>query len=337
VKRLILAIIVIAALVAGGVFWTSKRGAAAKPAAEGAAAQKPADEESAGAQVTRDAKGNVVISMNDEMQGDLGILVRKVESIQMKPELKGFGRVLDPLALAAQALELATAQAAYAASSNELARSKTLEGQGNASARALQTAEAAAVHDRLALQAAQDRLALAWGKALADQKDLPALVGSLNRLETAMIRIDLPAGEALPPTPISGRIYGMSGQSCEAEFLGAAPAVEAQIPGRGFIFLSKQSGGRLAIGEAVTGYLQVPGEAVAGVIIPRDAVIRTEGAGWVYVVNAAGDAFTRTEVSLDHPTETGWFVTKGVAAGNYLVVTAAQQLLSIELKGQTGE
>jgi hypothetical protein len=152
-----------------------------------------------------------------------------------------------------------------------------------------------------------------------------------------MIRIDLPAGEALPPTPISGRIYGMSGQSCEAEFLGAAPAVEAQIPGRGFIFLSKQSGGRLAIGEAVTGYLQVPGEAVAGVIIPRDAVIRTEGAGWVYVVNAAGDAFTRTEVSLDHPTETGWFVTKGVAAGNYLVVTAAQQLLSIELKGQTGE
>jgi len=39
---------------------------------------------------------------------------------------------------------------------------------------------------------------------------------------------------------------------------------------------------------------------------------------------------------LDHPTDAGWFITKGVATTNYVVVAAAQQLLSTELKGQSG-
>ena len=41
--------------------------------------------------------------------------------------------------------------------------------------------------------------------------------------------------------------------------------------------------------------------------------------------------------ALDQPTEAGWFITKGVTADDYVVVTAAQQLLSIELKGQGAE
>ena len=57
--------------------------------------------------------------------------------------------MLDPAPLAALVTGLATAGAAYTASSTELARLKTLEGQGNASVRALQTAEAAAQRDRL--------------------------------------------------------------------------------------------------------------------------------------------------------------------------------------------
>ena len=50
----------------------------------------------------------------------------------------------DTAALAALVTDLASAEAAYAASSNELDRLKTLASQGNASARALQAAEAAA-------------------------------------------------------------------------------------------------------------------------------------------------------------------------------------------------
>ena len=336
-KRFILAIIIIAALVAGGFVWFKKHAAASAAPAEAATAQKPAEEESEGPQVSRDPKGNVVIHMNDEMQGDLGIVVKKAEAAELKPELKGYGRVLDPATLAAQLTELATAQAAYLASSNELARLKTLEGQGNASIRGLQSAEATAARDRISLQAARDHIAVAWGRAITDQKDLPALVEALTRLDSALVRVDLPVTHALPPTPVSARLYGMSGQSADGEFLGPATAVDSQIPGRGFFLLVKQNNSRLVTGEAVTAYLQVPGEPQAGVIVPRDAVIRTEGAGWVYVLNAAGDAFTRTQIVLDRPTEGGWFVAKGVTPGNYFVITAAQQLLSVELKGQTGE
>ena len=72
-------------------------------------------------------------------------------------------------------------------------------------------------------------------------------------------------------------------------------------------------------------------------IIPREAVVRTEGAGWVYVLNSAGDAFTRIEVALDHPTEAGWFVTKGVSAGDHVVVTGRAAVALLELKGQGEE
>ena len=176
-KRAIVLVIFIAAGFAGGVLWMKQREAAPPPAGRALRPRPaPADKEAAGPQVSRDTNGNAVITMSDKTQKDLGIQVKSPAAFQMSPELKGYGQVLDPAPLAALITELASAQAAYTASSNELARLKTLEGQGNASARALQTAEAAAARDLLAIQSARERLALSWGKAVADQKDLPALV-----------------------------------------------------------------------------------------------------------------------------------------------------------------
>jgi len=337
VKRAIILVILVAAGFAGGVLWMKQHAAAPPPAGESpAATAAPADEEAAGPQVSRDTNGNVVITLSDEMQGDLGLLVKSPTAFQMSPELKGYGRVLDPAPLAALITELASAHAAYTASSGELARLKTLEGQGNASARILQAAEAAAARDQVAIQSARERVILSWGKAVAEQKDLPAFLKSMTSLEAALVRIDLPVGETLPEPPAGARIATLSGPSAEATFLELAPSTDPQMQGQGFIFLLKPNSLRLTSGESVVGYLKLPGEPLAGVIIPREAVVRTEGAGWTYVLNAAGDAFTRVEVALDHPTEAGWFVTKGVTASEYVVVTGAQQLLSFELKGAGG-
>jgi hypothetical protein len=311
--------------------------AAPPPAGESpAAAPAPADEEAAGPQVSHDTNGNVVITMSDEMQGDLGLLVKSPTAVQMNPELKGYGRVLDPAPLAALITELAAAQAAYTASSGDLTRLKTLEGQGNASARALQTAEAAAARDLVTIQSVRERLILSWGKAVADQKDLPGFLHDLTSLETALVRIDLPVGETLKEPPASARIAKLSGASVNAVFLEMAPSVDPQMQGQGFILLLKPNSLRLTSGESVVGYLRIPGEPLPGVIVPREAVVRVEGAGWMYVVSAGGEAFTRIEVPLDHPTEAGWFVTKGATASDHVVVMGAQQLLSIEVKGAGG-
>lgn len=336
-KRVILVVIFVAAGFAGGVLWMKKHAVAPASAGEStAAARAPADTEAEGVKVSRDTNGNAVITMSKKTQGDLGILVKSPAAFQMNPELRGYGRVLDPAPLAALITELASDQAAYTASSGELARLKTLEGQGNASARALQTAEAAAARDQVAIQSAKERLSLSWGKAVADQKDVPAFVRSLTSLEAAVVRIDLPVGETMKEPPAGARIATLSGPSADAELLGQSTSVDPLMQGQGFVFLLKPNSLRLTPGEAVVGYLKIPGEPLAGVIIPREAVVRTEGAGWTYVLNAAGDAFTRIEVALDHPTEAGWFVSKGVTASNYVVVTGAQQLLSLELKGQGG-
>jgi hypothetical protein len=85
------------------------------------------------------------------------------------------------------------------------------------------------------------------------------------------------------------------------------------IQGQGFVFSVQPNAISLAPGQAVTVWLQPPGEPLAGVIIPRDAVVRLEGAGWVYVMNKdkGGEAFTRKKIQLDRPTENGWFLWRG--------------------------
>jgi uncharacterized membrane protein len=337
VKQAIVLIILVAAGFAGGVYWMKQHEAAPSSATEhSAAALAPANKEAAGPQVSRDTNGNAVITMSEKTQKDLGIQVKGLEALQLSPELKGYGKVLDLTPLVALITELASAQAAYTASSGELARLKTLEGQGNASARALQTAEAAAARDLVAIQSARERLILSWGKAVAGQKDLPGFIHDLTSLETALVRIDLPVGETLKEPPSSARLANLSGASADAAFLERAPSVDQQMQGQGFLFLLKPNSLRLTSGEAVAGYLKIPGEPLAGVIIPREAVVRVEGAGWMYVLNQGGEGFTRIEVPLDHPTEAGWFVTKGATASDHVVATGAQQLLSIELKGVGG-
>ena len=304
---------------------TTRSNGPAAPAAD------KSEEKTEGAHVSRDEKGNVVVSINHETQKKVGLTAEKPATSQWQPELKGYGQVLDPVPLAAILNELDSARAAWVASSNELARLKILDSQGNTSPRALQSAEAAAQHDKLAVQSARDRLVLSWGRAVADRNDLPAFVQSLASQDTSLVRIDLSAGEDMK-SPGGARIVTLSSNSVDAEFLGAASGVDPQMQGRGFIFLAKNTGLPLLSGEAVTGFLKVPGEPLDGVNIPRDAVVRTEGSGWVYVLNEGGEAFTRVPVPLDRPTETGWFVTKVVTATNNVVVIGAQTLLSEELK-----
>lgn len=329
-KRVILLIIILAVI--GGGVWMAKRGPAAKPADEKPAAEKPADDEPSGIHITREANGKVVINIDDETQGNIGLKVAHPEAVQLGPESKGNGRVLDPAPLVALLTELASAQAAYTVSSNEFIRLKTLAEQGNASARALQTAEAAALRDQLAVQSAKDRLALAWGKVLENRSDVPAYIQSLTSLSEVLVRIDLPAGETLKSAPVGARIITLSGSSVEAGFISPAANVDPQTQGEGFIFLVKPNAARLLPGAAVTGYIKASGELVAGVIIPREAVIRTENAGWIYVLQGNAEDFTRTKIPLERATEAGWFITNGVTAEQYVLVTGAQMLLSEELK-----
>ena len=154
---------------------------------------------------------------------------------------------------------------------------------------------------------------------------------SLTLGETALVRIDLPAGEALKSTPVSARLVSLNGEEdSRADLFGPAPAVDPQTQGQGFLFLVKDK--TLAPGAAVTGYLRIPGEPVSGVIIPGGAVLRHEGKAWVYL-QTADDSFTRREITLDRSADNGWFIAGGITAKDRVVVNGAQTILSEELSG----
>jgi hypothetical protein len=317
------------AAVAGGGFWWSKQKAAAdKPAAD-----KPAAAEE-GTHVTHDEQGNTVIRMSDDAQGDAGIVLGNPVAGQWNPEVKGYGRVVDPAPLTGLVNELVSARAAAAATTLEWERQQTLSAQSNTSARAVQTAEAAAQHDKLVVQSARDRLALAWGATLAGRDDLVDFVQLLTARQAVLVRVDLPAGENPASPPEAARMVALSGKMTGAKFLSLAPDVDSQFQGQGYLFSVQPNQASLAPGQAVIVWLQVPGDPLAGVIIPRDSIVRQEGAGWVYVMNKAegGEAFTRRKIPLDRPTDNGWFVPGIVKVDDYVVTTGAQTLLSEELK-----
>jgi hypothetical protein len=270
------------------------------------------------------------------MQTNAGVQTALPLPAEVKPEIKGYGRVADPTPLVAAVLDIDTAQNALAVSSKEHARIKALFGQNqNASQQALDTAEAAVKRDRLALEAARARLFTTTGRAVAERNDLPALAPSLASLHTALVRIDLLPGQSW--TPVAGaRVapFTASGNSLEVEFVGSAPSADPQAQGLAFLFLLKTNAP--APGTAMVGYLPAAGEAEKGWRIPRSAVIRHEGAAWVYE-QTSDETFERVLVILRRPLEDGWLVTDGLSATNRLVVAGAQTLLSEQLKGAGGE
>ena len=81
-KKTILLILIGAVIGGAIVFMTTRSGG---PAA--AAGEKPEEEKPGATHISRDEKGNVVVSMNDETQGNIGLKVEKPAAAQWQPEL----------------------------------------------------------------------------------------------------------------------------------------------------------------------------------------------------------------------------------------------------------
>src|SRR5262249_54003538 len=183
--------------------------------------------------------------------------------------------------------------------------------------------------------AAEARLVSVWGREAEERRDLSALVQSLVAREAAVARIDLPLGAALSGRPTTGRVTALvdaGAAPVEATVLGVAPDTDPTTQGRGFLLLIERP--PWPPGTALTGWLAVPGPPRAGVDVPSAAILRHAGRAFVYI-QTGDETFARREARLDSPTRHGWFGTSGLAPGERVVVTGAQDLLSVELAGVT--
>jgi hypothetical protein len=299
-------------------------------------ADKKADQPiSAASRVARSPRGETVVTLDQATQQLIGLQTAPLAAATLPQEMKAYGRALDPAPLVALVNDIASDRAALVASSKEYQRQQDLYAGGrNTSAKALETAEAAMQHDQIALATAEARLVAAWGKAVAEKPSLPAFVQSFARLERVLVRLDLPAGESLPGTPVGARLaLPGTNPSIEANFLGRAATTDPQTQGEGFLFVATNAPAALTPGLSVAGFVQLPGEPLRGVVVPDAAIVRSSERSWVYA--QTGDTtFARQEVVLDHPAASGWFVTNALAPGTRVVVTGAQMLLSEERKSQ---
>ena len=270
------------------------------------------------------------VTLDAETQERLGLKLATPTAMDWQPETKGFGRVIDRATLTAAVVDLDSARVAAEVSIQELARQKTLAAQDNASARALEAAKATFSQANSAYAAAEAKFKLEWGSALADANS--KIISEVSNGTTALVRIDLPAGETLPSPPTLARIIALTDEtkSVQGEFAGATDGVNPQTQSQSFFFSVK--GGALPSGAAVTGFLKTSGAAVSGVVVPLGAVLRHEGKGWAYVQSETNQ-FVRVEVLLDRLTDGGWFVSENISTTNRVVVSGAQTILSAELSG----
>lgn len=283
-------------------------------------------------EVERDANGETVVSLDLKTQQLIQLQTESLSAANAPAELKAYGRVLDSAALVALENEAVAASATLQAAQREYERLKSLSAQDNASARALETAEAEMKRGQSAFNTAQAQLAAASGKAIADEPS--DFFQSLASQKIVLTRLDLPASESAPENPTGARInFGKPGQLITARFLGRAATIDPQVQGEGFLFVATNVPPTLTPGLAVVGFLQLSDESQRGVIVPDDAVVRSDEQAWVYAQTGETN-FVRREIILDHPTGGGWFVTNGVAPGERVVVIGAQTLLSEEHKSQ---
>lgn len=325
---ILVAVVLTAGLVAGLI--TAYRAMQAERAAEGGE-DKPVATES---HVKHTADGEVAVVLDAETRRKIELAAAPLTAISITRETRAYGKVLDVSALAPFAAELRAADIAIELSRREWARLKKMHAEGqNASQRAVEAAEAEFQKNVAARQGIQDRLALAWGKTIAEQPDLGAFMRSFIDSESALVRLDLLPGETVASAPATVAIALQADETNRVvgsrfEF----PAlVDAALPVQSFVYLVK--GTRWAPGTKVIGFFKQEGELITGVLMPHSAVVRDRGQAWAYRQQGE-DTFIRRRVTLEQPAPGGWLVSGEWQAGERVVTNGAQTLLSEELKSQ---
>jgi hypothetical protein len=280
--------------------------------------------------VEQGADGSIVVKLDAAAQQKAALVVEPAKAATRVREEKAYGRVLDPTPLIAASAEEATARATLDAAEKELRRVRTLAAGQNASARTVEAADTAVTQARIALDAAHAKLLVGWGDGVANRTDVSDLIHALAVGEAALARVDLEPGRTFVPAAV--RVVTLDGKtSADAQVLGSAANVDPQTQGPGFFAVVRPNTAHLLAGQAIVAYVAADAAARTGVIVAANAAVRNDGKAWIYV-RVAPDTFARREVALDEPIDGGWFVTSGVSAGEAVVVTGAQTLLSEELK-----
>jgi hypothetical protein len=288
-----------------------------------------------GPNMSPDMPGDIEIMLDAAQQTRIGLGMTRLESKQVPEATEAIGLVLDISLLAQLVAEVeSTAAIAAASASTEQRLTVLANDDQNASQQTVEAARAQAASDAARLRAGRQRIALEWGPGLAALKpmELQQLIGQVSAGTAALLRIDVlginPAMSSAQGTRVQLR-PDPNQAPLATRNLGAAANTDPRLQSSGLLVLVQGNGvsslrpGLMLPAEVATGRL------MTGVVLPRSALIRTEGATWVYL-HRNGNDFVRREVIEPRMESDGWFVSSGFAPGDEVVDRGAGSLLAIE-------
>lgn len=295
--------------------------------------------------------GATVVTLSEETQAQSGISTTALQAGQQQSALASFGSVvsINPLIelrtryLNASA-DASVVRAALLNSKQEYERLARLnQDNKNISDRAVIAAEAAWKADQAKLAAAEtaarnirDTMRQQWGEKLtrlATEQPASAALERLLQYREVLLQITLPFSTAKPRlgNTLAVAPAGAEGKTVEAEFVSASPQTDNAMPGNTYFYRAPAE--NLRTGMRVSVRMAKSDKPVNGVIVPNSAVVWYGGKAWVYLKQAP-DRFLRHAIGTNSPANGGWFVAGQLEAGDELVTSGAQLLLSEEFKYQ---
>jgi len=221
----------------------------------------------------------------------LGIATTPAPAATFAAEAAGFGVVLGHDVIAQAVADVATAEAALHQSQLAIERVRTLAATpGALSFETRETAERQLTADDVALTLARRKFSATFGQHTPWEKIDSPIVRDIASGKLKLIRATFSFGQLTGSNPHSMRIARLDaradtgGENWTSKTVWDAPA-DATIPGRSLFILLGDS--NLGEGERVNAW--AAGEAnESGVMVPKAAVVLSEGAYWCYIEKPAG-------------------------------------------------
>lgn len=290
------------------------------------------------------------ISLDRRAVDRMGLRVEALKPVWHAPQQQAMALVLSPGGLAQLAStyatdekDLATAQASLLVAQNEFRRQSALyRADQTTSLKAFQAAQGALDSSRAQASAARRQLQLdalvvrqQWGPTVG--RWLTSRSPALDRiLSQKAWLVDVTLASADPRWgPRTVRLSAPSGAGITGRLVSPFPRTNPIVQGLNFLYLIPARPG-FAPGLILAAELPA-GPARRGVVIPASAVVWSSGRAWAYEEISPGH-FQRLPITTGEPVPGGWFVTAGIASGDRVVTSGAEELFSAEsAPGGAGE
>jgi len=287
--------------------------------------------------------------LSDQAQSLSGLQTITLGPVSHHAEFSAYGRAvnLQPLIELRHRYLLALterggAAARFKQAEQSIKRQQDLYREGVTSKRNLQVQQAQWQSDKAQVDASAvqseavlDEARLSWGKKLTEwalSADSDKLSAFLSGKQT-LLQITLPVNKQLASDiqSIDVEASGNRSAASKAGLISAAPQTDASAQGESYFFQTDSN--RIRTGMRVAAWIPEQGENRSGVVIPKSALVWHLDQAFVYI-KTAEQQFSRRAVDQYLATTGGYFVDTGINAGEQLVVTGGQMLLSEQFRGQ---